>query len=55
MLVRLKPDLMGELLRWIDAQPEPKPSRPEAIRRLLSERLLPRNPYLERGLAGSEE
>jgi hypothetical protein len=32
-------DLSGALDAWISAQPEPRPSRPEAIRRLLAEAL----------------
>lgn len=30
--VRLLPPVLDPLDAWIDAQPEPKPSRPEAIR-----------------------
>jgi hypothetical protein len=37
--VRVHPDLMGTLDAWIARQPDPKPSRPEAIRRLVAERL----------------
>jgi hypothetical protein len=37
--VRLAPDQLAELDKWIAAQPDPKPSRPEAIRVLLRERL----------------
>jgi hypothetical protein len=37
--VRLAPNLLDNLDRWIEAQPDPKPSRPEAIRVLLRERL----------------
>jgi hypothetical protein len=33
--LRLYPDLEAKLKRWIKAQPAPKPSVPEAIRRLL--------------------
>lgn len=32
--VRLLPDTLQPLDEWIEDQPEPKPSRPEAIRRL---------------------
>ena len=32
-------NLSGALDAWIAAQPEPRPSRPEAIRRLLAEAL----------------
>jgi len=37
--VRLAPDLLGQVDAWIAAHPGPKPSRPEAIRTLLRERL----------------
>lgn len=37
--VRLHPGLAAKLEAWIAAQPDPKPSRPEAIRRLLEEAL----------------
>ena len=37
--LRLYPDLDAELERWIAAQPEPKPSKPEAIRQLLRQAL----------------
>jgi metal-responsive CopG/Arc/MetJ family transcriptional regulator len=33
--VRIPPDLLGELDSWIATQPEPQPSRPEAVRRLI--------------------
>jgi hypothetical protein len=33
--VHLSPEQMSNLDAWIEAQPEPKPGRPEAIRRLL--------------------
>lgn len=32
--VRLQPDALARLDAWIAAQPDPKPSRPEALRRL---------------------
>jgi hypothetical protein len=35
MGLRLYPDLEAALDAWIAKQPEPKPSRPEAIRRIL--------------------
>jgi hypothetical protein len=35
-MVRLHSDLMSKLDAWIESQPEPKPSRPDAIRRLLA-------------------
>jgi hypothetical protein len=38
-MVRLHPPLLTWLDQWIDRQEEPKPSRPEAIRTLLTERL----------------
>jgi len=37
--VRLPPDQVAALDKWIKRHPEPKPSRPEAIRQILSERL----------------
>lgn len=37
--VRLLADVLQPLDRWIDEQPEPKPSRPEAIRRLVKKAL----------------
>jgi hypothetical protein len=33
-MVRVQPDQLERLDTWIDAQPDPKPSRPEALRRL---------------------
>jgi hypothetical protein len=33
--LRLYPEMEAELDAWIADQPDPKPSRPEAIRRLL--------------------
>jgi hypothetical protein len=36
VLVRLEPEQMAVLDKWIAAQPEPKLTRPEAIRRLLT-------------------
>lgn len=33
--VRVQPDQVAPLDAWISAQPEPHPSRPEAIRRLI--------------------
>ncbi len=35
--VRLLPPALEPLDAWIDAQPEPKPSRPEAIRHALAD------------------
>lgn len=37
--LRLHPDLSADLDSWIDQQPDPKPSRPEAIRALLRQAL----------------
>ncbi|GLK67022.1 hypothetical protein GCM10008179_06600 [Hansschlegelia plantiphila] len=37
--VRLPPDLLHPLDAWIAQQPDPKPSRPEAIRRLVDQAL----------------
>lgn len=33
--VRLQPSALAQLDTWIGKQPKPKPSRPEAIRRLI--------------------
>jgi len=33
--VRLQPDQLGALDHWIEQQPDPKPTRPEAVRRIL--------------------
>jgi len=41
--IRLRPDQVAALDRWIDAQPKPKPSRSEAIRRLLTATLDPKD------------
>jgi hypothetical protein len=37
--VRIPPGDLARLDAWIAAQPEPKPSRPEAIRRLVEKAL----------------
>lgn len=37
--MRLYAGMEAELDAWIDAQPDPKPSKPEAIRRLVGEAL----------------
>lgn len=37
--LRLHPDLSADLDEWIERQPDPKPSRPEAIRTLLRQAL----------------
>jgi hypothetical protein len=42
IMVRLPPEHVAILDRWIAAQPDPKPSRPEAIRRLLTAALDPK-------------
>jgi hypothetical protein len=34
--VRVQPDQLAILDAWIGAQPEPQPSRPEAIRQLMT-------------------
>jgi len=34
-LVRLQPDQLAALDHWIEQQPDPKPTRPEAVRRIL--------------------
>lgn len=39
VLVRLPPKALSSLDTWIARQPEPRPSRPEAIRRLIEEAL----------------
>lgn len=38
--VRVPPDLLADLDTWIAEQPDPKPSRPEAIRLLLADSLI---------------
>jgi hypothetical protein len=43
-MVRLRPDDEAALAAWIEARPEPKPSRPEAIRELMRQGLAIRNP-----------
>jgi hypothetical protein len=37
--VRLLPDVLQPLDKWISERPDPKPSRPEAIRRLVKKAL----------------
>jgi hypothetical protein len=37
--LRLPPDQLGALDKWIARHPDPKPSRPEAIRRMVAEHL----------------
>lgn len=38
--VRVPPDLLADLDQWIAEQPEPRPSRPEAIRLLVADTLI---------------
>ena len=38
IVVRMQPAPLSRLDAWIELQPDPKPSRAEAIRRLLEER-----------------
>lgn len=38
--VRLQPEQLGALDAWIAIQPDPKPTRPEAIRNALAEWLI---------------
>jgi hypothetical protein len=50
----VKPDQLAALDNWIARHPDPKPSRPEAIRRMMvehlaGERLLPSRPDLRKG------
>lgn len=37
--VRLQPDQLGQVDHWIAGRPEPRPSRPEAVRLLLQRAL----------------
>ena len=37
VMVRLPPPALSALDAWISRQPEPRPGRPEAIRRILAE------------------
>ena len=39
IMVRMPPRSIDVLDRWIAKQPDPKPSRPEAIRRLVEKAL----------------
>jgi len=36
--VRLQPDQLTQLDAWIAAHPDPKPSRPEAVRMILKDK-----------------
>jgi cytochrome c553 len=38
VMVRLQPAQLASLDRWIAKQPDPKPSRPEAVRQLIAEK-----------------
>lgn len=40
IMVRLQPDMLAEVDAFIEQQPDPKPSRPEAVRRLAAEGLI---------------
>jgi hypothetical protein len=40
--VRLYPEMEAALAAWIDGQPKPKPSRSEAVRRLIEKGLADR-------------
>ena len=46
--VRLQPDQLAQLDTWIGEQPEPQPTRPEALRRLVRERLQQNSGQVER-------
>ena len=39
VVVRLQPDQLAALDRWIEQRLEPRPSRPEAVRSILREAL----------------
>lgn len=45
--VRIPPDRLAALNAWIARQPEPRPSRPEAIRRLVEKGLQRQNAAIE--------
>jgi hypothetical protein len=38
-MVRIPPELLDQLDNWIAARADPRPSRPEAIRRVLDQAL----------------
>jgi hypothetical protein len=40
LTVRVPPDLLADLDAWISEQSDPKPSRPDAMRRLVSDYLV---------------
>jgi hypothetical protein len=48
-MVRLQPDQLAILDKWISRQADPKPSRPEAIRKLLAQALPTANTTQIRG------
>jgi hypothetical protein len=41
LTLRVQKRVLSDLDAWIAAQPEPRPSRPEAIRRILAQALAP--------------
>lgn len=41
LTIRVPPELLTSLDQWIVRQPEPKPGRPEAIRRIVKSVLQP--------------
>lgn len=44
IMLRLPGERLAELDAWIAAQPDPKPSRPEAVRRLMERGLRQQDP-----------
>lgn len=55
IVVRMHDPALADLDAWIAAQPDPKPSRPEAIRRLLERALDNREPPLAEQIARVEQ
>ena len=56
--MRVHPDQLAALDAWIAGHPEPRPTRPEAIRRMVTEhltgaRLLPSRPDLRKSRRAS--
>lgn len=47
--VRMPPNELARLDDWISGQPKPQPTRPEAIRRLVADRLEPAAPASAEG------
>lgn len=45
IMVRMTPANIAALDAYIASQPEPRPSRPEAIRRILAEKLADSTPH----------